>query len=69
MKAFAKDMHRYERNLNTGTSRVTLSTYNVSGNPGYTEEAWYREAERARKATKVKAILMTGFLDLLNQLE
>ena len=68
LKAFSKDMHRYTTNLNTGAARVSLTTYNVSGYPGYTEQDWKREAQNARDNTKIKVVLMSGFLDLLNQL-
>lgn len=44
LKAFSKDMHRYATNLNTGAARVSLTTYDVSGYPGYTEQDWIREA-------------------------
>ena len=66
LQAFTKDMHLYEINLNSGASRVSITTYNVSGYPGFTEKDWLAEAEKARNTVKIKAILMSGFLDLLN---
>lgn len=57
------------RNLSKGTVRTQIYSYNVGSKyPGNTEADWEREADNARKTTKIKMYFLMNMADVVNQL-
>ena len=58
-----------KRNLSKGTVRTQIYGYNVGSKyPGNTEADWEREADNARKTTKIKMYFLMNMADVVNQL-
>lgn len=69
LSKLSTQLKTYEARGNEGAARATLQTYSASGNPGNSKTAWYAEANAAEQATKIKVVLMSGFLELLQGMQ
>lgn len=69
LSKFSQTLRYYQNSGNQSMARTIINGYSASGNPGNRQKAWFKEGEKAVDSTKIKVILMSGFYDLLEELE